>query len=396
LKRSLSHGAGLAGLACSLVALPGCDANQYAPPPPPKVTVAAPELRDVTLYGEFTGTTRAVESVEVRARVKGFLVNMHFEPGDDVDQDDLLFTIDPEPFQTAVQAARATRDAARANLDLQQTELERTQKLYERQATSEIVFIKARAARDTAAADLDGADADLRSAQLDLDYAYVKAPIAGRVGRKLVDVGNLVGSAEATQLTQIVRYSPLYVYFYVSERDVLALQDMGSERRRREGRNWDNREKTELQAGRTNEEGYPHIGHIDYTALEIDPQTGTFEIRGVLENAGELDEIIIPGSFVRVRVPLGEAKDALLVSERALGADQSGRFLLVVNSENVVEQRPVQLGSRIDGMRIIEKGIRAEDRVIVNGLQRARPGATVDPTSAAQKAPAAPPAAPSQ
>jgi RND family efflux transporter MFP subunit len=388
--RRPTRGGCLASLLLTALLLPACSDNEYAPPPAPKVTVATPEQRDVTLYGEYTGTTRAVESVEVRARVKGFLVNMHFEPGDMVSQGDLLFTIDPEPFQTELQATRADRDRARAKLDLQQTELERTKALYEKQATSEIVFIKARAARDTAAASLDRAEADLRAAELDLDYAYVKAPISGRVGRRHVDVGNLVGSGEATVLTQIVRYSPLYVYFYLSERDVLALQELGSEQRERAGASWEERQPTEVQVGRANEDGYPHVGQIDFTALEIDPDTGTFEARGVLENRGELDEIIIPGTFVRVRIPLGDAEDALLVSERALGADQSGRYLLVVNDQNEVEQRHVVPGPKVDGMRVIEKGLEPADRVIVNGLQRARPGATVDPAPAEDDGPPSP------
>ena len=383
----------LAALALAGIA---CGSNEYAAPPPPQVTVATPAQEDVVLYGEYTGTTRAIEAVEVRARVMGFLVNMHFEPGEHVTKDDLLFTIDPEPFQIALQAARAQRDSAKAKLDLQQTELDRAKVLYEKQASSELSFIQARAARDTAQAALDHAEADLRSAELDLDYCYVKAPASGRVGRRQVDIGNLVGSDEATRLTEIVRYSPLYVYFYISERDVQALQKLGKARRVEQSLAYSNRDRTEIQVGLASEEGYPHQGYIDYTALQIDPSTGTFEIRGVLENTGALDEIIVPGTFVRVRVPLGRATGALLVSERALGSDQSGRYLLVVNAQNVVEHRPVQVGSLVDARRVIETGLEPGDRVIVNGLQRARPGATVAPQSEAKQGATSPAASPSR
>lgn len=365
------------GLVVPLIA---CGGNEYAPPPPPQVTVAQAQVRDVTRYAAYTGTTRAVERVEVRARVEGFLLSMEFEPGELVERGDPLFVIDPEPFELALKSAQAELTSANAEFALAKTEYKRTAALYKKQATSEIALIKTRASRDTAAADVAFAETKIRSAQLDLDYAHVKAPIDGRAGRHLVDIGNLVGADGPTKLTDVVQYSPLYVYFHVSERDLLAFQSNSRRRREQLGADWDNRPPTPIFVGRANEEGYPHEGVIDYTALELDASTGTFEVRAILDNLGELDAAIIPGTFVRVHLPVQEMKDAVLIPERSLGADQSGRFVLVVNDKNIVEQRRVQVGPpRLDGTRIVERGVRAQDWIVVNGIQRARPGSPVEP-----------------
>lgn len=354
-----------------------CGGNEYVPPPPPTVTVARPQIQDVTRYAEYTGTTRAVESIEVRARVKGFLQSMHYQAGDYVQANQLLFVIDPEPFEVALEAARAELASNEAELALATTEYERTSQMFKRGATSELDLIRKRAQRDKQRAAVEASRAAVRDAELDLDYAHVKAPVAGRVGRHLVDIGNLVGAEGATHLADLVQYAPLHVYFHLSERDLLDLQQQISERRREAGTEWENRPRTVIALGRANEQGHPHEGVIDYTALEVDPDTGTFEIRGILPNEGELDEIIVPGTFVRVRLPVGSYEDALLVPEVALGADQNGRYLLVVNSQNVVEHRRVTVGSRLGEQRVILSGLRAEDDVVVNGLMRARPGATV-------------------
>jgi RND family efflux transporter MFP subunit len=374
-------------LSLGALALLACGGNEYVAPPPPKVTVARPEVRDVTRYAEYTGTTRAVERVVVRARVEGFLLSMEYEPGDFVEKGAPLFVIDPEPFELTLKSAEAELTSAKAEHELAKTEFKRTAALYKQQATSEINFIKLKARRDTAAAAVLDAEAKARSAQLDLDYAHVEAPVAGRVGRHLVDLGNLVGADGPTQLTDVVTYSPLYVYFHVSERDLLDFQTGGRERRQEAGADWDNRPPTPLYVGRANEVGFPHEGIIDYTALELDASTGTFEVRAILPNEGELDEVIIPGTFVRVRLPVAQVNGALLVPERALGADQSGRYVLVVNDDNIVEQRRVQVGPpRLDGTRIVEKGVQAEDWVVTNGIQRARPGAPVEPERQEAKA----------
>jgi RND family efflux transporter MFP subunit len=357
-----------------------CGGNEYAPPPAPKVTAALPVSRSVTRYAEYTGTTRAVESVQVRARVKGFLLEMHFQAGDFVQQGAPLFTIDPEPFEIALSAAAAEVKSNEAELELAKTEYDRTHKMFKQNATSEIKLIQMRAKRDKAEAALSASKADAKSAQLDLDYASVVAPISGRVGRHEVDMGNLVGAEEATLLTTMVSYTPLYVYFHISERALLSLQKISQKNRAAQGESWANRPATPLQVGRSNDAGYPFEGLIDFTALQVDADTGTFEVRGVIPNEGDLDRVIIPGTFVRVRIPISLDEDALLVNERALGADQTGRFVLVVNDEDVVEHRRVEVGPIVDGYRVIESGLEPNEWVIVNGIQRARPGAHVDAT----------------
>ncbi len=362
------------------LALAACGGNEYEPPPPPPVTVAEPLVKDVVRYAEFTGTTTAVESVEVRARVEGFLDSMHFQPGEPVEKGQLLFVIDPEPFEVALESAQAELDSNKAERDLKETEYERTRTMYKSGATSELDLIRARAQRDRSRAAVSYSEAAVHSAKLDLDYAHVKAPVSGRIGRHLVDIGNLVGAGEATHLTDIVRYDPLYVYFYVSEGDILALQRRSKEERDRTDAVYDDRDRGTIEVRTADEKGYPHSGDIDYAALQIDSDTGTFEVRGILHNKGDFDEVIIPGTFVEVRAPVEEEQNALLISERAIGSDQSGRFLLLIDSKNVVEQRSVELGPLIGEMRVISKGLSKNDRVIVNGLQRARPGAKVTPT----------------
>ncbi|MBW2665895.1 MAG: efflux RND transporter periplasmic adaptor subunit [Deltaproteobacteria bacterium] len=357
-----------------------CGSNEYAAPPPPAVTTQHPVVRDVTRYVEYTGTAEAIESVEVRARVTGFLRSMHFDPGDRVKKGQLLLVIDPEPFEIELAAARANLAANTAELDLAQTEYDRARLMFEKKAISELNLIQAGAKRDQARAAAQSSKTKIHTAELNIEWAHVKAPITGRVGRHRVDVGNLVGAEGTTLLTNMIRYSPVYVYFHMSELDLLALQRMSLQQREVRDANYDDREKTAVQVGQADDEGYPHEGVIDFTGLQVDPGTGTLEIRGVLPNEGALDEIVLPGTFLRVRVPIGEQKDALLITERALGSDQSGRFVLVVNNEGVVEQRVVEVGPIIDNLRLIEKGLGPEDQVIVNGLQRARPGAPVTAT----------------
>jgi RND family efflux transporter MFP subunit len=375
-RRSRALALGLVWLAIAGGCGPG---NEYAAPPPPPVTVSLPELREITRFADYTGTTRAVEAVDVRARVQGFLQSIHFEPGDFVDKGTLLFIIDPEPFEVALESAQAKLAGVRAQLELTKAELERREQALETRAISELEVIQTRAQRDQARADVRSAAAAVADARLDLDYAHVKAPIEGRVGRNLVDVGALVGAGDATLLAQMVRYAPVHVYFNLSERDVLSLQKRSRSLRDAEGVAYDDREPTPIHVGLADEEGYPHEGRVDYTGLRVDPETGTFEVRGVLPNDGPPDEIMMPGLFVRVRIPVGREEQAMLVSQRALGADQGGRFVLVVGSEDVVEQRYVKVCPEIDGMAVIESGLRPDDRVVVKGVQRARPGAKVTP-----------------
>ena len=362
---------------------PGCEPpNKYVPPPPPEVTVATPERRTVTSYLEYTGTTQAFESVDLRARVMGFLESIHFKPGDDVKKDALLFVIDAKPFQAKVDQSAADFASKEATLVGAESEYKRTTALYQRKVVSDEEYIKVKSQRDAAKANVEAAKATLESARLDLGYTRVTAPISGRISRNLVDVGNLVGNGQATLLATILNEDPIYAYVTCREADLLRFR-----KQVREGTRLDYRKnRIPLWLGLTNEKGFPHEGRVDYADPEVDPGTGTVQARGVFAND---DRAIVPGLFVRVRVALEENKDALLVPESALGTDQGGRYVLVVDPHDVVERRGVTVGATEGTSRVIEAGLKPDDLVVVNGLQRARPGAKVRPKTAT--GPVAPP-----
>ncbi len=365
--------------------LAGCERpeNKYVPPPPPKVTVAPPEQRDVIASMFYTGTTRAWESVEIRARVQGMLRKVAFEPSSMVKKGDLLFIIEPEPFQAKVDEALAQLAVAKAQLKLAEATLKRKANAYKDRAVSEVEVITAEAERDQAKAAIKAAEAQVEVAKIDLGYTHIHAPISGRISRNYVDLGNLVGRGDATLLSTIVNDKPMLVYFNVSERDLLKareFQDKGKDF----DDEWGNRR---LYLGMANEKGFPHEGALDYIDNVVDDSTGTISVRGNFPNK---DEAILPGLFVRVRIPVWKIKNALLVPKEAVGADQAGRYVLVVNDKNVVEYRKVELGPDEKGMVSVTKGIKVSDRVIVQGLQRARPGGKVTPVEKGQEAPAAP------
>jgi len=360
-----------------------CDSqrNEYVEPPPPKVTTAQPLEQEVIDYLEFTGTTRAFEEVEVRARVVGFLQSMKFTPGTKVEKGDLLFVIDPREYQAVLNAARAELGSAEAKLKRAQTEFIRAEKLFKQKAGAEKNVVEWRGERDIAKAAVTRAKAKVEKAGLALSYTKVTAPITGRVSRNLVDMGNLVGEGEPTLLTKVTRYDTMYAYFNLNERDLLMV--MAKFRKRVEEKGLDPDKDSGAEAdiplflGLTNEKGYPHKGTLDYAESGVDTGTGTIELRGVFPNPAPV--VLYPGLFTRLRMPIDEQKNALLVTERAIGADQGGRYLLAVNSENVVEKRPIRMGRLVDGLRVIKEGVQPGEWVVVNGLQRARPGAKVDP-----------------
>jgi RND family efflux transporter MFP subunit len=360
-----------------------CDQrNEYAEPPPPKVTVAKPLQQAIIDYLEFTGTTHAFEEVELRARVAGFLQSMEFTPGNLVEKGDLLFVIDPREYESELNAAEAELGSAEATLKRAQTEFDRAQKLFKQKAGAETDVVKWRGERDVARAAVLRAKAKVEKAGLDLSYTKVTAPLSGRVSRNLVDLGNLVGESEPTLLTTVTRYDPMYVYFNLNERDLLKVMAMNRNEIEKKGLDptKDTGVKAEISLflGLANEEGYPHEGKLDFAESSVDAGTGTLQLRGVFSNPGS-SPVLIPGLFTRLRMPVEKRENALLVTERAIGADQSGRYLLTVNSENVVEKKPIRMGRLEDGLRVIEEGLQPDDRVVVNGLQRARPGAKVDP-----------------
>ncbi len=358
-----------------------CDQkNEYITPPPAEVTVSQPTQQNVTDYLEFTGTTQSVGFVEVKARVSGELKSMHFDPGTHVQQGELLFIIDPEPYQAELAAAQAELISAKAKLSQTQTELNRADELIKKHYISRTDHLRRKTERDVARAAIGLKAAIVRSAEIQLEYTQVTAPISGRVSRNMVDIGNLVGEGEATLLTTITQYEPMYVYFHLNERDLLRLMKLRSEKSQDikfDSKLSERDLNIPLQLGLADEEGYPHLGTLDFGESELNTSTGTIELRGIFANT-EKPARLLPGLFTRLRLPVGKTPDALLINERAIAADQSGRYVLVVNEDNKVEKRPVTLGQNIGGMMVITEGIKASDRVIINGLQKARPGSLVN------------------
>jgi len=343
--------------------------NEYQPPPPPSVTVATPLRQTVTNYLEETGTTEPVEMVAIRARVSGYLEKINFEAGKNVEAGDVLYVIQKREYQAKVASAQAEVKAMEVSLKLGEIEFKRQKDLMRKNATAETNVDQAEATRDGGIAALAAARAALDQTELDLEYTEVKTPISGRVGKTLVKLGNLVGESETTQLTTVVAYDPIYVNFNISERAILAV----SERADHESPRTD---ITTVKAfmRRAIDKGFPFVGHLEYADLAVDQSTGTFLIRAIFPNP---DRKILPGLFVRIRVPLGVTENAVLIPERALGADQAGRFAMIVGDDGVVERRNVGIGAKYGEMVLVTDGLNGNERVVIDGIQRSRPGAEV-------------------
>ena len=359
--------------------LAGCDekAKQAAAPPALPVTVAHPVQRTVTDWDEFTGRFNAVEQVDVRARVTGFVMSVDFKDGAIVRKGDLLYTIDPRQYEAAAEQAQGQLDDAKAKVDLAQKELERATTLIKTQAISEnIVDQRNQALAGAQAAQLQ-ADGALKQAKLNVEYTKVVAPITGRVSRHLVSVGNLVQGSEsgATLLTSIVSLDPIHVYFDVDERIYQRNSRLWFEGKRPSSRDTPN----PVQITLTGETRPSHDGKMDFLDNRFDVGTGTLRERAIVDNH---DLSILPGQFARVRVIASAPYEGLLIPDAAVASDQSRKIVFVVNADNVVEARPVTLGPLDDGLRVIKEGLKADDRVIVDGLQRARIGAKVAPHEA--------------
>ena len=354
------------------IALSACEQNSFVPPPPPKVDVGVPVQRTITRFLEATGNTAPIKTVDLVARVQGVLQSINYKDGTLVKEGTTLFTIEPETYKLKVEQAQAAEAGAQASVKQTEADFKRQSDLVARQAVSQATLDTSTSARDNAQANLQQAQVNTKIAAVNYGYTNVVAPFDGIASAHLVSVGELVGAASPTQLATIVELDPIYVNFNVNEQDVLRIR---AEARRR-GLTASDLTQLPIEVGLQTESGYPHKGNLDYAAPTINQSTGTLAMRGVLPNA---DRILLPGYYVRVRVPLDEQQGALLVPDVALGSDQSGRYVLVVNSDNVVEQRKVQAGP-IDGdLRVIESGLKADDRVVIAGLLRAIPGQKVDP-----------------
>jgi RND family efflux transporter MFP subunit len=365
--------AGVCVVAAALFAAACGRGNEYAPPPPPEVTVSHPVEREVTIHGEFTGHTVAIATLDIRARVQGYLESVHFTPGSTVKKGDLLFVIEPTLFQAQVNQAKATLAAKEADYRAAQQQLEITQTIFQKSAGSRTDLVAKTQARDLAKAELENARANLAAAELNLSYTHIYAPFDGVIDRNLVDVGNLVGSGGATLLATIVQSDPIYAYFQMSEAELLRYRQ---ERGAAEG-TADPGDEARLALA--TDTGFPHVGRVDYTSNRVDPETGTIELRAVFPNA---DRALVPGLFARVRLPMSH-QQAVLVPDAAIGSDQGGQYVLLANDKNLVEYRRVHVGPTVDDdQRVIIDGVGPADWVIVNGLQRARSGVEVKPVRA--------------
>ncbi|MBL9212883.1 MAG: efflux RND transporter periplasmic adaptor subunit [Opitutaceae bacterium] len=372
-----------AGLGLALAATSCRRAAPAAASGPAKVTVAKPIPQRLTEWDEFTGRLSAVASVEVRARVSGYLENTHFVEGRQVKAGELLFTIDRRRYAAEFARAQAELNRAQAALELANAEAERAVQLIRTQAISaEEADVKVKG-RLGAAATLAAAQAQLEQAKLDLDWTKVTAPISGRVGRKLITEGNLVtgGPSGATVLTTIVQLDPIYCYFDVDERSALKYRELARTGKRTSALY----ETIPAQMGLANQEGFPHQGKIDFVDNEISATTGAIKARGVFPNP---DLLMSPGFFARVRVPGSGDYEAMLVRDTAIGSDQGRPFVYVVGTDGKAVARTVVVGPLERGLRIVREGLTPADRVVINGLMAVRAGAVVEADEVEMKLPA--------
>jgi RND family efflux transporter MFP subunit len=355
-----------------LTLLAGCEQNTFVPPPPPKVDVAQPVQRTITRYLEATGNTAPIKTVDLVARVQGFLQSIDYNDGDLVKEGTPLFTIEPETYKLKLEQAQAAEAGAQASVKQAEADFRRQSDLVARQAVSQATLDTSTSNRDNAQANLQQAQVNTRIAEVNYGYTKVTAPFDGVVSAHLVSVGELVGAASPTQLATIVSLDPIYVNFNVNERDVLRIRAEAA----RKGLTAADLKSVPIEVGLQTDTGYPHEGKLDYAAPTINQSTGTLAVRGVVPNPSR---VLLPGYFVRVRVPVDQQPNALLVPDTALGSDQGGRYVLVVTGENMVEQRKVETGPLEGDLRVIESGLKPEDRVVTAGLLRAVPGQKVDP-----------------
>lgn len=355
------------------ISLSGCDNKPVAQsmPPPPAVTVSRPLMQKITEWDEYTGRFVAVNTVEVRARVSGFIDAIHFKDGHIVKQGDLLFVVDPRPYRLAVEQATADRERARAKLSVAASDLERATPLVRNQTLTEREFDTRRSTQQDAAAAVMAADAALKQAELNLEWTEVRAPIAGRISDRRVDAGNLVsgGQIGATLLTSIVSIDPIHFVFDGSESDFLHYLRLAAAGARQSSRDTPNPVAVRL----ADETEYKHRGRMDFVDNAVNPKTGTIRGRAIFENK---DGLLTPGFFGRLRLFGGE-HDALLLPDSAIVSDQSNKIVFTVADDGTVGAKRIELGPIVHGLRVVRFGLDGNERVVIEGLARARPGQKV-------------------
>lgn len=360
--------------------LAGCEEkNTYVPPPPPTVTVAPVLEQPVQRYLELTGNTASINTVDLNARVQGFLTAIKYQDGQYVKKGTVLFVIEQDQYKADVAQAQAVLSANQALQVQAEAEYNRQNQLAKQDFASQATLDQARAKRDQAVANVQNAQASLDIAKINLGYTEVAAPFDGVVTAHLQDVGALVGYGSPTKLATIVEVNPIYVWFSLSENQVLNIKEALAKEGRTIRSVVENMVNIPVEIGLQTETGYPHKGKLDYISPQVDPSTGTLTVRAIFDNK---DLSLLPGLFARVRLPLGPAEPAILVNDNAIGTNQSGAYVLTVNKDNVVAQAQIAMGQLQDkGLRAVNSGLSGADRVVINGLQRAIPGSKVSPTT---------------
>ncbi|MDR6667639.1 efflux RND transporter periplasmic adaptor subunit [Rhizobium sp. 1399] len=357
-------------------ALTACDgsSNTYVPPPPPAVRVAQPVQEPITLYFDLTGNTAPLNSVDIEARVQGYLQSIDYQDGTTVTKGTKLFGIERDTYQAQLDQAKASLASQQASQVGAKQEYDRQVNLMKQQVTTQTAVDSAKATLDEANAQILNAQANVELATINLGYTEVIAPFDGTVTDHLVDIGTLVGVSGPTKLASIVQTDPIYAYFNVSETQVLLIKDM----LRKQGRTFKQTDLPSIPAelGLQSEEGYPHKGHLDYVSPQLDASTGTLQVRALFDNK---DKAMLPGLFVRVRVPIGQNEKALLVRDDAIATNQLGSYLLVLGKDDTVEQKQVKTGQREGPLRVIESGLDPADWVVIQGIQQAIPGSKAAP-----------------
>ena len=363
--------------------LAGCKPeNKFQPPPPPEITVALPLKQDMTPFEELTGNTVAFATVDLVARVKGFLTSQNYVDGSFMKKDSTLFVIEQTMYKAQLKEAEAGLAAAKAKLVQSEAEFTRQETLLRQNVTAQNTYDQAKAKRDSDRANVENEEGNLTIAQTNLSYTTVQAPFDGVVTKHLISVGELVGNSAATKLATIIQLDPIYVEFNVSEQDVLKIRANLANRRL----TVEELSKVPLDIGLMNEDGYPHKGFLNYVSPEIDAQTGTVLVRGLFANP---NRDLLPGFFARIRMPLGLGdKPVLLIPNRVVGEDQAGKYVLVVDKDNVVQQRRITEGQLLPGsLRAVTQGLNADDRVVLTTSGRAIPGGKVVPKETTIAAP---------